>query len=224
MSIGVKITLNEGLFLKEPQDSKLGRKIIKHSILLIDELGFEAFTFKKLAQEINSTEASIYRYFENKHLLLIFLVSWYWEWVGYLMNIGTMNIEDPHKKLDIFIKTIVSASLENPSIDYVNESILHNVVIDEGTKAYHTKNVDSENSKGFFINYKKLVAKVADVILEINPKFPYPMALATNLFEMANNHIYFASHLPELTDIKDSNTKYEEVEKMLAFFAKQLLH
>lgn len=223
MSVGVKISLNEGLFIKEPQDSKLGRKIIKHSILMIDQLGFEAFTFKKLAQEINSTEASIYRYFENKHILLIYLVSWYWEWVGYLMNIGTMNIDDPKKKLDIFIKTFVSASLENPSIDYVNESVLHNVVIDEGTKAYHTKNVDSENSKGFFLNYKKLVAQIADVIKEINPMFPYPLAFATNLFEMANNHIYFATHLPKLTDVTNNDSKYEDVEKMLKYFSQKIL-
>ena len=124
MSVGIKISLNSGLFLKEPQDSKLGQKIIKHGILLIDKIGFESFNFKKLAVEIGSTEASIYRYFENKHLLLIYLVSWYWEWVGYLIRIGTMNVESPQKKLDIIIKTIVSASLENPSIDYVNESVL----------------------------------------------------------------------------------------------------
>lgn len=223
MSIGVKITLNEGLFLKEPQDSKLGRKIIKHSILLIDKLGFEAFTFKKLATEINSTEASIYRYFENKHLLLIYLVSWYWEWVGYLINIGTMNIEDPNRKLEIIIKTFVSASMENPSIDYVNESVLHNVVIDEGAKAYHTKDVDNENSKGFFANYKNLVAKVSELVLEINPKFPYPIAFVTNLFEMANNHIYFAKHLPRLTDVTVVDDNFYEVEKMLNHFANKLL-
>jgi len=55
MSIKIKISLNEGLYLKEPQDSKLGRNIIKYSILMIDEFGFESFTFKKLAEKINST-------------------------------------------------------------------------------------------------------------------------------------------------------------------------
>ena len=77
MSVGIKITLNEGLYLREPQDSLLGRKIIEQSILLIDEIGFESFTFKKLAAAIQSTEASIYRYFVNKHFLLLYLVSWY---------------------------------------------------------------------------------------------------------------------------------------------------
>ena len=81
--VGIKFKLNDSLFCKDPQDTDLGRKIIKHGILLIDELGFEAFTFKKLAKGIQSTEASVYRYFENKHLLLLYLTSLYWEWVSY---------------------------------------------------------------------------------------------------------------------------------------------
>ena len=61
MSVEIKISLNESIYLRDPQDSTLGRNIIKHSILLIDELGFEAFNFKKLAQKIGSTEPSVYR-------------------------------------------------------------------------------------------------------------------------------------------------------------------
>lgn len=223
MSVEIKISLNQGLFIKEPQDSKLGRKIIQHSILMIDEFGFEAFTFKKLAERIQSTEASIYRYFENKHLLLLFLVNWYWEWVQYLITINTLNIEDPRRKLKIIIHSFVSASRENPSVEYVNESILHNIVISEGTKAYHTKNVDDENSKGFFISYKNLANTVAQVISAVNPSFLYPFALATNLFEMSNNHIFFAEHLPKLTDESIQCGGAEQVEEMLNYYAEKLL-
>ena len=220
MSIEIKISLNDGLYLKEPQDSKLGRNIIKHSILMIDKFGFESFTFKKLAEEIKSTEASIYRYFENKHLLLLFLVNWYWEWVSYLIGINTINVENPKKKLKIIIHSFVYASKENPGIDYVNESKLHGIVISEGNKAYHTKEVDNENSKGFFKSYKDLAESVSIVISEINPTFKYPFSLATNLFEMSNNHIFFAKHLPRLTDI---SIRKNEVESMLNFFANKLL-
>lgn len=223
MSIEIKISLNDGLYLKEPQDSKLGRNIIKNSILIIDEFGFESFTFKKLAQKINSTEASIYRYFENKHLLLLFLMNWYWEWVSYLIKINTMNIEDSKKKLQIIIHSIVSASKDNPGVAYVNESKLHSIVISEGMKAYHTKEVDNENSKGFFKSYKDLAKFVSLVISEINPKFKYPFALATNLFEMSNNHIYFAKHLPKLTEISIENDEIHEVEDMLNYFVQKLL-
>ena len=223
MSIEIKISLNNGLYLKEPQDSKLGRNIVKHSILLIDKFGFESFTFKKLAEEINSTEASIYRYFENKHLLLLFLVNWYWEWVSYLIGINTINVEDPKKKLKIIIHSFVYASKENPSVTYVNESKLHRIVISEGNKTYHTKEVDNENSKGFFKSYKDLAESVSNVISEINPAFKYPFSLATNLFEMSNNHIFFAKHLPRLTDISVEKNEVDEVESMLNYFANKLL-
>jgi len=223
MAIGIKITLNDKLYLKDPQDTTLGRKIIKESIKLIDEIGFEAFNFKKLAIAMGSTEASVYRYFVNKHYLLIYLVSWYWEWVSYLIDISIINIKDPNRRLEIIIENFVYASKDNPSIEYVNESILHRVVIAEGTKAYHTKEVDKENRDGFFINYKELSDKVAKVILEVNPKFPYPHTLASNLFEMANNHIYFAQHLPRLTDVVVEEDNFDEVEKMLKYFAFALL-
>ena len=224
MSIGIKIKLNEKLFLRDPQETKLGQKIIKHGLLLFDKIGFESFTFKKLAKEIDSTEASVYRYFENKHYLLIYLVSWYWEWVSFLIDINTMNIDNPERKLNIIIHTLVSASRENPSIEYVNESVLHRLVIAEGTKAYHTKEVDADNSEGFFLNYKNLVGKIAKIISEYDTKFPYPRALGSNLFEMANNHIYFAQHLPKLTDVKVKKDNFDEVEEMLKYFAFNLLN
>ena len=93
----------------------------------------------------------------------------------------------------------------------------------EGSKAYHTKEVDNENKEGFFINYKQMVEKISQAVLELNPKFPYPHALASNLFEMANNHIYFGQHLPQLTDVKVKGEDYQEVEEMLEYFAFRLL-
>ncbi|MGZ5010791.1 MAG: TetR/AcrR family transcriptional regulator, partial [Methylobacter sp.] len=65
--------MNDKLFLRDPEQSELGKKIILHSIQLIHKNGFEAFTFKKLAEAIGTTEAGIYRYFENKHRLLIYI-------------------------------------------------------------------------------------------------------------------------------------------------------
>ena len=156
-------------------------------------------------------------------MLLTYLVSWYWEWVSYLIDINTMNIDNPKVKLKKIIETLVYASKENPSISYVNESVLHRIIIAEGAKAYHTKMVDKENKDGFFKNYKQLSEKVAAVIGELKPSFPYPRTLASNLFEMANNHIYFAQHLPRLTDVKVKKENFDEVEQMLEYFAFTLL-
>ena len=99
MELSLKIKMNEKLFLRNPEETELGRKIIQHSIVLIHKIGFEAFTFKKLAEEINTTEAGVYRYFENKHKLLIYLSSWYWSWMEYKLVFNTNNILNIEEKL-----------------------------------------------------------------------------------------------------------------------------
>ena len=219
----IKFNINPKLYSRDPQDSEYGHKLLKFSILLLEELGFEGFTFKKLAERIESTETSVYRYFNNKHFLLLYLTSWYWEWVHYLIVTYTRNIEDPKRRLKIAVHNIVNASHENPLTEYINENKLHEVIIKEGTKAYHVHDIDDENKEGLFASYKELVASVADLILEVNPKFPYPRILASNLFEMANNQIFFADHLPKLTDIENRKSKYQDLEKAMWFFIEKVL-
>lgn len=216
-------SIPEGLSLRDPLQSKLGRGIITHGIILMDEIGFESFTFKKLAVKMASNETSIYRYFENKHYLLLYLVVWYWNWVSYLVDYNTKNITDPDKKLDIIIDNFVDAAIENPSVEFVNEKILHRIIIAESAKSYHTKNIDEDNKQGFYNSYKSLIQKVADVILEIDPAFPYPHSFASNLFEMANNEIFFAEHLPRLTDIEVKKENYQAVNKLLKFYKCKML-
>ena len=87
----IKIEVPLGIYLKDPETSALGKKIVEHSILLIEEIGFEDFNFKKLGQLISSNESSIYRYFESKHKLLIYLTSWYWSWIEYQLVLETVN-------------------------------------------------------------------------------------------------------------------------------------
>jgi len=220
---GISFDLPEKLYLKDPQNSKFGQKLLSDSILLIDEIGIEAFTFKKIASKMGSAEASVYRYFENKHMLLLYLISWYWEWVHYLIDIHITNISDPKLKLEKAIHQIVNASSDAFAVEYINQNILHQVVVKEGTKAYHIVNVDEENKHGFYFGYKSLVAKVSELISQVNAAFPYPHILASNLFEMANNQIYFAEHIPKLTDIKNRKRKYQDLETALNFFVEKIL-
>lgn len=223
-SRGIQFDINPALYIKDPQMSTFGQKLISNSIQLMEELGFEKFTFKKLANQISSTETSIYRYFENKHKLLLWLTSWYWEWVNYLIDINTMNIECDSKRLEIIIHNIVNASTESPITAYINENILHKVIISESSKAYHVINVDDENNRDYFSSYNELINKVETAVLSVNSDYPYPKMLASNLFEMANNQIYFAVHLPKLTDIKSGKKMYEDLEKALIFQAMKLLN
>lgn len=223
MSVSLQINLNENLYLRNPQQTELGKKIIQHGIVLIDEIGFEKFTFRKLAERIDSTEASIYRYFENKHKFLIYLTSWYWEYVKYQLEVRSNNISDPMARLRIAIDVLLQSSLDDPATDYVNESVLHRIVIEESLKAYHTKDVDQENKVGFFANYKTFCRKIQNIILEIKPDFPYPGALASNLVEMSMNHFYYAQHLPSLTSIAFDDKVLDNLAEMIHFFVNKIL-
>jgi AcrR family transcriptional regulator len=223
MSVEIRIQVNEKLYLRDPQDTKLGRNILQHGILLMDELGLEEFTFKKLALKIDSTEASIYRYFENKHLFLVYILCWYWERVRYQISVDTNNISLPEDRLRIAISILAESSRENPAVDYIDEGVLFKIVLTEGAKTYHTKHVDDENKRGFFTVYKALAADIADIVREINPTFPYPRALAASLLEMGNFHIYASQHLPSLTEVRTPDDDLSEVKKLMEHFAFGLL-
>lgn len=223
MAVTIQIKLNEKLYLRDPQETELGRRIIHDSIVMIDEMGFEQFTFKKLAERIGSTEASVYRYFENKHRLLVYLLCWYWEWVKYRIEYNINNIPDAREKLRIALHTLADTSRRDPAIDYVNEDLLHRIIVAEGTKTYHTKEVDKINKEGFFLTYKALVRLLSSIIQEISPRFPYPNTLASSLLEMAHNHLYYAQHLPSLTSIKLIDGDLQPLEEMLEYFAFKML-
>jgi len=168
---------------------------------MINELGFEGFTFKKLGVHIESPESSIYRYFENKHTLLIYLVSWYWNWIEYLLVFATMNIDFPAKKLERSLKVLIEPTLEKSPKTYIDESLLSKIIVTESVKAYHTKNVDDENEKGYFKTYKNVVKRVSNTLLEINPHYKFPHMLISTVIEGAHQQKYFAEHLPALTDV-----------------------
>ncbi len=200
MSASIKIELNEKLYLRDPEQTELGRKIIAESIRLVDELGFEQFTFKKLALAINSTEASVYRYFESKHKLLIYLISWYWVWMEYQIRFQTNNVKDASEKLRIMIRILAQNQGEESGFTHIHEGALYRIVVAEASKAYLTKEVDDDNRDGLFQEYKALCHQIALIIREINPAYPYPHALVSTLFESARKQRFFAQHLPSLTE------------------------
>jgi hypothetical protein len=200
----LQIRMNENLFLRDPISSELGKKIVGNSILLIDKNGFENFTFKKLAEEIGTTEAGVYRYFENKHKLLVYLTAWYWGWLEFQITFKTNNIKNPITKLKQVIKMLGSEVEDDIQTDYIDESILFKIIITEGSKAYLTKQVEEDNKKHFFKPYKDLCSIVGDIILECNPKYKYPKSLASTIIEMAHFQNFFMMNLPSLTDFGNS--------------------
>ena len=208
MDFQLSFKVNEHIYLRDPESSELGKQIVKNAIDLIYELGFEQFTFKKLATKMSTTEASIYRYFENKHRLLLYILNWYWSYMEFLVDFTIQNIQDPKEKL-IKIITLFTQSLPESlgQLDY-NKSYLNQIVLSESSKVYLIKEVKEINSYQVFKPYKDLCNKISEVILSLNPTYAYSRSLSSTLIETAHSQQYFSKNLPRLTDV--SNTKEEE--------------
>lgn len=200
----IRIEVNNNLFLKDPESTDLGKKIVQQSILLIDRIGFEQFTFKKLGKEIGSNESSVYRYFENKHKLLLYLTSWYWGWKEYQLVFSTANITDKRSRLEKAIQVITRQVEKDSFISHIDEVILNRVVVNEFSKSYLTKEVDRENKEGFFAVYNRLALRLKQMILELNRDYPYPASLASTILEGSLHQYFLKEHFPSLTECSDT--------------------
>lgn len=196
----IKIQINSKIFVKDPETSALGKKIIENSIILINEIGFEEFTFKKLGELIGSNESSIYRYFENKHKLLVYLSCWYWTWMEYRLVFSTNNISDPLEKLTKAIQIVTEKIEDDQSTTHINESILNQIIIQEFTKTLHTKEVDEENREGFFLIYKRVNARIVSMVEAVNPDYPYAKSLVSSILEGASHQHFLMNHLKTITN------------------------
>jgi AcrR family transcriptional regulator len=219
LKLPLKIAMNEALFLRNPESSELGKKIIKHSIELIDKSGFESFTFKKLAEEIHSTEAGIYRYFENKHKILLYLTAWYWSWLEFQISYHTNNIIEPSIQLEKVIDLLTSPIEDDENTEHVNERLLHQIIISEGSKSYLTKQVGVDNQQHFFKSYKDLCAAIGKIISAYQPHYKYPKSLASTVIEMAHFQSFFMNNLPSLTDFSSTKKNSD-----ISSFLKDLVH
>ena len=202
----IKISVPEKIFIKDPESSDLGKRIIEHSILLIDEIGFDSFTFKKLGSKIGSNESSIYRYFESKHKLLLYLTSWYWAWIEYQLVFATSNVLDPESRLLKAIEITTQTIEEDYDFSHVNEIKLNRIIINENSKSYLTKEVDSENKEGYFVVYKRLIARLREMILDINKDFKYATSISSTIVEGALYQHFLKEHFPSITDCNEKVT------------------
>lgn len=194
------IRLNSKLFLRDPERSALGQKIVRDGLDLILKLGFEDFTFKKLAKHIGTTEASIYRYFENKHRLLTYLINWYWTLMEYRIRYSTNNLQKPEAKLKKVIELLCQVPRPSHFVDGIAEKSAYDLLMQEGSKAYLTRHVHSDNKDKFFKPYKDLCAAFSNMIREYNPAFPFSHSLASTILETAHAQRFFMQNLPSLTD------------------------
>jgi len=200
MDFQVNFKVNPSIYIKDPESSEIGKQIIKSSIDLMYKMGFEQFTFKKLAQAINTTEATVYRYFENKHRVLLYILNWYWSYMEFLVVFRLQNISSPKEKLLIIIQLLTNELPDSSGLNEYNKKSLNQIVIAESSKVYLIKEVSEINKSQVFKPYKDLCAKISEVIKEYNPKYKYPKSLSTTIMETAHQQQFFSINLPRLTD------------------------
>jgi AcrR family transcriptional regulator len=198
--IQMNVQVTEPVHLKDPQSTDLGRRIIGTSVEMIDALGLEAFTFAKLAAALGTAESSIYRYFENKHRLLIYLVGWYWSWREYKLVFDTANIADATLRLERAVRSITEPVTEKGAFGYLDLRALYRIAVSESSKAYMTKEVDQEHREGCFSSFGRVCGRLREMILAVAPEHPFPAALASQVLDGSLTQRFFAEHLPTVTD------------------------
>ncbi len=201
----IKIQVEEKFYLRDPTNTSLGLRIVEHGILMLDEIGYEHFTFRKLAERIATSEPSIYRYFSSKRGLLLYLTAWYWNWVEVRVLLATVNITSPEERLRHALRELTQPIIDDSSTPHVDEAALYRIVVAESSKVYLQRDVDAENREGMFVNYKRLCRTVGRIVSEINPQYGFPVALISMVAESSHRQRYFAQHLPSLTEVDRGN-------------------
>ncbi len=206
----IKITVNDKLYIKDPESSDLGKRIVEQSIIMIHAIGFENFTFRKLGVKIKSNESSVYRYFESKQKLLLYLTSWYWGWLEYRLVFATNGIAEPDQKLAKAIEIVTQTTVNDTIFVHINEKLLNKIVINEFSKSYLTKEVDTKNKEGYFSIYKRLVSRMSEMIKAVDTQYDYPSSLASTILEGSLHQHFLKDHFSSLTDCHEDEqpTKY----------------
>ncbi len=207
MEFSLTFKVNEHIYLRNPESSDLGKKILKHSIDLIYEIGFEQFTFKKLAAVAETTEASIYRYFENKQKLLLYIINWYWCYLDFMLDYQLKNVIDKKEKIKIILHLLTDEMPNSNHEMEMNKYFIHRIVIAESSKVYLVKDVNEINQHEVFKPFKELCAKIAKVFSDYNPSYIFTKSLSSTAIETAHDQEFFVAHLPRLTDVNTKNKK-----------------
>ena len=201
----LKIAVPDKIYVKDPESSDLGKRIIQHSIILIDDIGFDSFTFKKLGALIGSNESSIYRYFESKHKLLLYLSSWYWAWIEYQLVFETHTLH-PKNKLEKAIEVVTRAIKEDSNFSHINEVVLNRIMVNENSKSFLTKEVDQENKDGYFVVYKRIIYRLRDMIKDFQSEYKFPSSLASTILEGSLHQHFLKEHFTSITDCGEGLT------------------
>lgn len=201
-----------GLALRDTA-SPMGTRIVNEGLALLNEIGLEAFTFKKLAERIGCTEVTVYHYFANKQRLLQYYFQVYWLWLATHCQQEGRTMKDPLARLHGDIRALCGLWPVDALAAQFDPAALRELVISEGSKSFMHKNVDSDNKLKLFKPYKDLCAHIAAELKTCAPRMRNARSFSTTLVEMAHSLEFAMHHLPALTELSEKKDR-----KQLAAF------
>ena len=156
---------------------------------------------------MGSTEVTIYHYFENKQRLLQYYFQLYWMWLLMHCQLEGRTLKDPHARLHGDIRALCGLWPDHALAAQLDPAALRQLVINEGSKSFQHKNVDSDNERRLFKPYKDLCAHIATEIKACTPRSRHVRSFATTLVEMAHSLEFAMIHLPALTEVSRSRDR-----------------
>lgn len=200
MEFLIKFRLNEQLCVKDPESTELGKSIVQGAIELMHASGFEGFTFRKLSTHIQTTEATIYRYFSSKHQLLLYLQNWYWSYLEFLSRMLITEEKPAEEKLKLVLEIITHTHDKVPALMDYDLHQLHSIVIAEFSKSNLMRAMDTHHCDVVFNPLTGFCTYVSHILLECNPKYPYARSMASTLLQTAHDQQFYTHHVPLLTN------------------------
>ncbi len=217
----INFSVTECLSTKNPIGSEIGQEILRKSSQMIVRDGIDVFTFKKLAVEMGSTESTIYRYFENKHQLLLYLSSWYWNLLEVKLAFITSNVQNPTERLDLALQFLGHPINELSATTFLDESVLHQIVIRDSSKSINTLGMTAKKNTEYLEAYINLVKRLGEIIHKVNGKYKFPNALAINLIETSHHQTHLQSTIPGVSDLDGNPKNIHKFLHQLAFTASE---
>lgn len=133
----------------------------------------------------------MYRYFENKHRLLLYILNWYWCYLEFLVDYKLQNVLSKRDQLKAIVDLITHELPESTGQFDYNKKFLNHIVITESSKVYLVKEVAEINKDEVFKPYKDLCAKLLLSYQRItrNTNIPDRSAALLSKLRITNNFL-----------------------------------
>ncbi len=100
----------------EQEVQKVREEILDKTLELINEVGYENFTMRKLANKLNMTATPIYQYYKNKDELYLAALAQGFETLCAVAQKAREAGKDPMEKLKFVIRALVLYGLAHPGV------------------------------------------------------------------------------------------------------------